>query len=89
MIPPIEDYNELLNLHNIFCKRSEGLSDYALNLQDASYAVGLKRGLLQGEALRDEMLAALQNLENDDGKIPAHAWEIVQKAINTATEQKT
>lgn len=31
------------------------------------------------------MLEALQNLENDDGAIPGHAWDMVQKAIQQAT----
>lgn len=30
------------------------------------------------------MLEALENLENDDGSIPAHAWKIVQDAIKLA-----
>lgn len=30
------------------------------------------------------MLEALQNLENDNGQIPPHAWEMVQKAIKKA-----
>lgn len=30
---------------------------------------------------RDELLAALGNLENDDGSIPSHAWSLVQSAI--------
>lgn len=36
-------------------------------------------------AASPDMLAALQNLENDDGSIPSHAWEMVQKAIAKAT----
>lgn len=31
-----------------------------------------------------EMLEALQNLENDNGQIPAHAWKMVQNAIKKA-----
>lgn len=31
-----------------------------------------------------EMLEALQNLENDNGQIPSHAWEMVQNAIKRA-----
>jgi hypothetical protein len=33
---------------------------------------------------KDELLAALQNLENDDSSIPPHAWAIVQAAIAKA-----
>jgi hypothetical protein len=32
-----------------------------------------------------DMLEALQNLENDDNSIPAHAWKMVQDAIKKAT----
>lgn len=30
------------------------------------------------------MLEALENLENDDGSIPEHAWVLVQAAIKKA-----
>jgi hypothetical protein len=36
-------------------------------------------------AAAPDMLEALQNLENDDNSIPAHAWALVQAAINKAT----
>lgn len=35
-------------------------------------------------AAAPDMLAALENLENDDGSIPDHAWRIVQDAIAKA-----
>ena len=35
-------------------------------------------------AAAPELLDALQNLENDDGKIPEHAWKLVQDAIAKA-----
>ena len=38
-------------------------------------------------AASPELLAALQNLENDDGSIPDHAWKLVQDAITKATGQ--
>ena len=31
-----------------------------------------------------QMLIALENLENDDGSIPDHAWKMVQNAIGVA-----
>ena len=31
-----------------------------------------------------DLLEALQNLENDDGKIPEHAWALIQSAIAKA-----
>ena len=31
-----------------------------------------------------DMLAALENLESDDGAIPDHAWALVQQAIAKA-----
>jgi hypothetical protein len=34
------------------------------------------------------LLEALQNLENDDGSIPKHAWDIVQNAIKKAIGNK-
>lgn len=32
-----------------------------------------------------DLLEALQNLENDNGQIPGHAWKLVQDAIAKAT----
>jgi hypothetical protein len=42
--------------------------------------------LISNEILevKDQLLAALQNLENDDRSIPDHAWAIVQAAIAKA-----
>jgi hypothetical protein len=39
-------------------------------------------------AAAPDLLEALKNLENDDGSIPSHAWEMVQKAIAKATGEK-
>lgn len=36
-------------------------------------------------AAAPDLLEALQNLENDDGSIPAHAWNLCQAAISKAT----
>ncbi len=36
-------------------------------------------------AAAPDLLEALQNLENDDGRIPDHAWAMVQAAIAKAT----
>ncbi|NWC74267.1 hypothetical protein HX823_09275 [Pseudomonas sp. P7759] len=36
-------------------------------------------------AASPDLLAALLNLENDDGKIPEHAWALIQSAIAKAT----
>ena len=36
-------------------------------------------------AAAPDLLDALQNLENDDGSIPYHAWALVQAAISKAT----
>lgn len=33
---------------------------------------------------RAALMEALENLENDDGKIPQHAWKIVQAALAAA-----
>jgi hypothetical protein len=33
------------------------------------------------ERQRDELLEALENLENDDNSIPYHAWDRVKAAI--------
>lgn len=35
-------------------------------------------------AAAEDMFEALDNLENDDGSIPKHAWELVQKALAKA-----
>ena len=39
-------------------------------------------------AAAPEMLEALQNIENDDGRIPAAIWELRNKAIAKATGSK-
>lgn len=39
-------------------------------------------------AAAPELLEALQNLENDDGHIPAHAWAMVKAAIAKATGEE-
>lgn len=39
-------------------------------------------------AASKDMLLALQNLENDAGQIPDHAWKLCQQAIAKATENK-
>lgn len=36
-------------------------------------------------AAAPDLLEALQNLENDNGQIPDHAWKLVQDAIKKAT----
>lgn len=35
-------------------------------------------------AAAPDLLEALENLENDDGSIPAHAWNLAQAAIAKA-----
>lgn len=35
-------------------------------------------------AAAPELLEALENLENDDGSIPEHAWKLVKAAIAKA-----
>lgn len=39
-------------------------------------------------AAAPEMLEALQNIENDDGSIPEHAWQMIQNAIAKATGEE-
>lgn len=36
-------------------------------------------------AAAPDLLHALQNIENDNGKIPDHAWKVIQDAIAKAT----
>lgn len=59
MIPPIEDYNKLLEIHQRLWSRIENISDWAIKLQDDSYEVGRQRGLMECQAMRDELLSAL------------------------------
>jgi hypothetical protein len=40
-----------------------------------------KKHLVALAGLNQEMLEALENLENDDNNIPDHAWKLVQDAI--------
>jgi len=35
-------------------------------------------------AAAPKMLAALENLENDANQIPAHAWKLIQEALDAA-----
>lgn len=37
-------------------------------------------------AAAPQLLEACMNLENDDGAIPKHAWDLIQKAIKSATQ---
>lgn len=59
MIPPMEDYNKLLEIHQSFARNVDNLSDFAIKLQDDSYEVGRKRGWIESQAMRDEFLSAL------------------------------
>jgi hypothetical protein len=36
-------------------------------------------------AAAPDLLHALQNIENDNGQIPDHAWKVIQDAIEKAT----
>ena len=42
-------------------------------------------GAIQLDAVAD-LLAAYENLENDDGRIPEHAWQLICDAIAKAKE---
>ena len=54
--------------------------------------VAMTNGVPIGDSLKNaeliaaapEMYEALRNLENDNGAIPDHAWQMVQNAINKA-----
>jgi len=49
----------------------------------------LRKRIEKLKAVNQELLEALQNLENDDSSIPPHAWAIVQAAIAKAEGEKT
>ena len=40
-------------------------------------------------AAAPDMLNALENLENDNGAIPDHAWRLVQEAISKAKSERS
>lgn len=51
-------------------------------------------GMTAGDAIRHQndvivdLLEALENLENDAGQIPSHAWQMVKSAIAKARGEK-
>lgn len=57
--PNAEDMESITWLHSQFVDR---INDAAMALQDAAYNVGRRRGLLDGKAQRNELLAALQGV---------------------------
>ncbi len=80
---------EALHGHMLSIKSAAELRRLHIEVQqlksDLSEEVLISNEILQ---VKDQLLEALQNLENDDGSIPHHAWVMVQTAIAKA-EGKT
>jgi len=68
----------------------------ATNPSGAAFLIGPTRlymdkvcGFSVGDAVliaaAPDLLHALQNIENDNGQIPDHAWKVIQDAIAKAT----
>lgn len=55
-----KDQDQIERLHGLAVAE---IHERLIALQDASYALGRARGLEQGKALRDELLAALRHIE--------------------------
>lgn len=64
-------YNERNEI--TFGNDGECVAEFVHNLNDAKLI-----------SAAPDMLEALQNLENDNGAIPQHAWDMIQKAIKKA-----
>lgn len=90
MIPPIEDYNKLLEIHQSFSRNVDNLSDFAIKLQDDSYEVGRKRGWIESKAMRDELLAAVQGFMKNSNRLdwPADIYDAAEAVILKHTEKQ-
>lgn len=55
-----QDQQRIEQLHGA---ASADIEERMISLQDASYELGRQRGLAEGKAQRDELLAALQHIE--------------------------
>lgn len=62
-----------------------GFTMRSLEINDAAIPEAFELSLREAAPL---MLEALQNLENDAGQIPDHAWKLCQQAIAKATENQ-
>ena len=58
-----------------------GFTIDSLKIKDATIPEAFELALIEAAPL---MLEALQNLENDSGQIPDHAWQLCQQAITAA-----
>lgn len=89
MKPPIEDYNSLLELHTTFNRYVERISYESIELQDESYALGHQRGLIEGKAIRDELLAAVQGFIKNSNRLdwPADIYDAAEAVIFKHTDK--
>lgn len=62
-------------------ERIGGFTMESLKIKDSHATEAFELALREAAPL---MLEALQNLENDAGQIPDHAWKLCQQAITAA-----
>ena len=66
-----------------------GLLDHGLDINKPSMASDCFRlGWIAAQERFDVvgMIEAMANLENDDGAIPSHAWDMIQKSLSKARQ---
>ena len=69
----------------VYALNDRGFNRFTCIVQDAHTPLEELEANARLIAAAPDLLEALQNLENDDGSIPYHAWALVQAAISKAT----
>lgn len=77
---PEDDQNEINRLHNDFVHHSPRSNDDLIALQDASYALGLKRGQAHEAALQQRLNEADQRIDE--------AERLLARCVKSVREQR-
>lgn len=81
----VKRYGFIHSQDNSRVLKVEGLGSW-IDMYEAQNVVDAAQDEINSlRSTRKDLLEALQNLENDNGQIPDHAWKLVQDAIAKAT----